>query len=87
MLTRRSFLGTVAALAAGSRVAPAAAAAAPVAPVLPAIRGIDPATFPFWRAQVPASSAALTSDEMRAAMRDIYNRCRRDDGDTLLERR
>jgi hypothetical protein len=85
MLTRRRFLGTVAALAAGSRIAPVPVAAA--APVLPAVGGIDPATFPFWRSQVPASSAALTSDEMRAAMLDIYNRCRRDDGDTLLELR
>jgi hypothetical protein len=79
MLTRRGFLGTLAALAA-SRVAPVPVAAAPVPGTWAAV---ERATFPAWRAHVPASSGALTPE----AMRHLFDSCRRDDGDTILELR
>lgn len=79
MLTRRSFLGTVAALA----VSPVAAKAAPVAaePIPGTYGALTRSTFPAWRAQVPAASGALTPEVMRR----LFDSCHRDDGDTILE--
>jgi hypothetical protein len=71
MLTRRSFLGTVAALAAGSRVAPVAAA--PLRPTawITSVAGRPLATpYPLYGGSAGGGKSM-----------------RRDDGDTILELR
>jgi len=85
MLTRRGFLGTLAAVAA-SRVAPVSVAAAAPVPVfapLPSIREVESACYilthegPFILTEDGAKSMSLTFDRVP----------RRDDGDTILELR
>lgn len=78
MLTRRTFFGTVAALVVGG-----GAAQLRLTPEPGTWASIERATFPFWRASVPSGGTALTPE----VFRDIFNRCRRDDGDTILELR
>jgi hypothetical protein len=78
MITRRSFFGAVAALVVGG-----GAARLRLTPEPGTWASIERSTFPFWRAQVPTSTAALSPEVFRA----IYDRCSRDDGDTILELR
>ena len=78
MLTRRSFFGTVAALVVGGGVAQLRLTAEPGT-----WASIERSTFPAWRAHVPASTGALTPEVFQR----LFNACRRDDGDTILELR
>ena len=72
MITRRSFFGAVAALVVGSRVAPAAAMS-------------ERLTFGghplIWDEELPPTW------DRRAVKGEFVFRCRRDDGDTILELR
>lgn len=81
MLTRRTFFASLAALAVGG-----GAARLRLTPPEPVIGGIDPATFPFWRSQQTLGPPP-SPEAVRAQMRELFNRCRRDDGDTILELR
>jgi hypothetical protein len=83
MLTRRRFLGTVAALAAGSRVATEAIAAAPVTSKMS-----QGAFIAAAEAEMRAAMLKMKRDLIRDMYADEFTRVlRRDDGDTLLELR
>jgi hypothetical protein len=84
-MNRRTFLGTVAALAAGSRVAPAIELppiVPPPAPVVP-----HPMAQAFYGGFAGAGKTRHMKEDHRRRMREIFDSCRSDDGDTLLELR
>lgn len=83
MLTRRSFLGTVAAVAMSPQASKAAPVAAPIA--APLSQGVFIAAM---EADIRAAMLKMKRDLIHDMYADEFTRApRRDDGDTILELR